>query len=66
MEFIAFLMMLIGFMVPMAWGGYLAFMRQPIVAVLLFLFYWPGLWFWGLAECIISLFETFAYKKEAS
>ncbi len=62
MEFITFLMMLVGLMVPMIWGGYLAFMRQPFLAVLFMVFYWPALWVWGLGECIISLLETFISK----
>jgi hypothetical protein len=66
MDIISFFILLAGFMVPMIWGGYLAFMRYPIVAVLLFLFYWPALWFWGLAECIINLLETFAARNRAS
>lgn len=29
-----------------------AFMRSPIVAILLLIFFLPGLWVWGLIECV--------------
>jgi hypothetical protein len=63
MEFIIFLVTIPVLMIPMIWGGYLAFMRHPFVAVLFMVFYWPALWVWGLAECIIQVLEILTSKS---